>query len=167
VFNTVVRYNVKLKEAASMGSPITEFLPGSRGHRDYRSLAQELVSADLEALADVDTLVEEDIDLREEEIDRRIENVYGAVAVRGGVKFVCHAPGAHEVSVAGDFNEWSPDSGNMVPTEVDNVWEKQIEMPDGRHEYRLVIDGRWTSDPANPYVSSNPFGELNSVVGVK
>jgi hypothetical protein len=54
----------------------------------------------------------------------------------------------------------------MRPTEVDGVWEREFRLPPGRYAYRLVIDGRWVSDPANPYVENNPYGELNSVVEI-
>ncbi|MBI3611112.1 MAG: ParA family protein [Nitrospirae bacterium] len=43
-FKTTIRNNVKLREAASHGSPITEYDPGANGTLDYLSLAQEVVA---------------------------------------------------------------------------------------------------------------------------
>jgi hypothetical protein len=54
----------------------------------------------------------------------------------------------------------------MELTEDAGVWRREFHVPPGRYAYRLIIDGRWCSDPANPYVESNPYGELNSVVEV-
>ncbi|MHC4617495.1 MAG: AAA family ATPase [Planctomycetota bacterium] len=42
MFKTVVNFNTKIKEAASLGQPICEYDPASKGHRDFRSLAEEV-----------------------------------------------------------------------------------------------------------------------------
>jgi chromosome partitioning protein len=44
LFDTVIRTNVKLKEASSYGLPIVDYDPGARGCSDYMSLAREVVS---------------------------------------------------------------------------------------------------------------------------
>jgi chromosome partitioning protein len=46
MFRTVVNFNTKLKEAASLGQPICEYDPASRGHKDFQYLAQELIASD-------------------------------------------------------------------------------------------------------------------------
>ncbi|HEG44111.1 MAG TPA: ParA family protein, partial [Phycisphaerales bacterium] len=46
MFKTVVNFNTKLKEAASLGQPICEYDPGSKGHNDFKALADELASTD-------------------------------------------------------------------------------------------------------------------------
>ncbi|MHC4573835.1 MAG: AAA family ATPase [Planctomycetota bacterium] len=43
MFNTVVNFNTKIKEAASLGQPICEYNPASKGHKDFRSLAEEVM----------------------------------------------------------------------------------------------------------------------------
>jgi len=45
MFRTVVNFNTRLKEAASFGQPINEFDPVSRGQKDFRALAEEIVSS--------------------------------------------------------------------------------------------------------------------------
>jgi chromosome partitioning protein len=45
MFKTVVNFNTKIKEAASFGQPISEYDPASRGQADFRTLAEELISA--------------------------------------------------------------------------------------------------------------------------
>lgn len=169
MLETVIRYHVGLREAAAMGSPIAEFRPDSRGHEDYRALAQELLSAGLQL--EYEQMARAEVEQRrteEQAVDRKIEMVYGAIPIEGGVRFVCHSPGATKVQVAGDFNQWTTQDAKseMAPTDQPGVWVKEMRLPPGRYAYRLVIDGCWCSDPANPYVESNPYGELNSVVEI-
>ncbi|MHC5038616.1 MAG: ParA family protein [Planctomycetota bacterium] len=45
VFSTVIRRNVKLAEAPSHGKTVLEYAPKSAGARDYRKLAEEILSA--------------------------------------------------------------------------------------------------------------------------
>lgn len=46
MFKTVVNFNTKLKEAASLGQPISEYDAASKGNKDFQTLAEELVGAD-------------------------------------------------------------------------------------------------------------------------
>jgi chromosome partitioning protein len=46
MFTTIVNFNTKLKEAASLGQPVSEFDPASKGHKDFEALADELVGTD-------------------------------------------------------------------------------------------------------------------------
>jgi chromosome partitioning protein len=169
LLETVIRFNVDLREAAAMGSPIAEFKPGCRGHEDYRALAQELASMGLQL--EYDALAEAEpaeIRRQEAEVDTKVAAVYGAVPIKGGVRFICRMPEAQRVQVAGDFNQWKPLNGDadMAPASEPGVWQKDVRLSPGRYAYRLIIDGRWISDPANPYVETNPYGELNSVVEI-
>ncbi len=43
MFKTVVNFNTKIKEASSFGQPISEYDPASKGQRDFRSLAEEIL----------------------------------------------------------------------------------------------------------------------------
>jgi len=45
MFRTVVNFNTRLKEAASFGQPINEFDPVSRGQKDFRALAEEVINS--------------------------------------------------------------------------------------------------------------------------
>ena len=45
MFNAIVNFNTKLKEAASFGQPINEYDPASKGHRNFRSLAEEVLGS--------------------------------------------------------------------------------------------------------------------------
>lgn len=43
VFDTVIARNVRLSEAPSHGMPVTEYDPSSKGARNYKALARELI----------------------------------------------------------------------------------------------------------------------------
>ncbi len=45
MFKTIVSFNTKLKEAASFGQPISEYDPASKGHKDFSSLAEEIMGS--------------------------------------------------------------------------------------------------------------------------
>ena len=45
-------------------------------------------------------------------------------------------------------------------------WMKELALPPGRYEYRLVVDGEWMPDPLVQETALNHFGGLNSVLKV-
>ncbi|MGD8499231.1 MAG: AAA family ATPase [Phycisphaerales bacterium] len=45
MFETIVSFNTKIKEASSFGQPISEYDPASKGRRDFCSLAEEVVGS--------------------------------------------------------------------------------------------------------------------------
>ena len=77
--------------------------------------------------------------------------------------FRLYAPEAGCVSLAGDFNAWSPDVCPLQKT-PDGLWERVIDLPAGRHEYKFVVDGHWQDDPRCAEHTPNPFGGENCVV---
>lgn len=83
----------------------------------------------------------------------------------GAVRFEYRDPAAGMVCLAGTFNDWHPTASEMVRMD-DGRWLKELILPPGRYEYRLVVDGVWMTDPACPSSVPNPFGHENSVVEV-
>lgn len=190
--STFINFNTKLREGASFGQPITEYDPGSMGFRDFVRLARELIAAggpdmiptallrQANSLADrADKLlattrplfgkngvVRNDQPSTPEQIQQKIERIYGAQLTNEGVLFVAQAPGAQAVHLAGDFNNWSADATPMVSEKRDATFQALLPLAPGRYRYRYVVDGQWLNDPHNSYVEANPFGELNSVVEV-
>ncbi len=82
------------------------------------------------------------------------------------VRFVLYAPGAHEVAVAGTFNQWDRAAAPLVPAGSSGVWSTTLALPVGQHQYAFVVDGaRWVVDPSAPAVDDG-FGRRNSVVAV-
>jgi len=164
--DTTVRFNAKLKEAAAAGSPITEFFPGCRGHRDYQALAHELMAETFQfQIAEHEQEAREQIVQQREAVEAIREEILGPQMTPEGVVFVTQATGAERVQVAGTFNNWNPEACTMVPDQGGNgLWRLRLPLDGQRHEYRFVVDGRWTTDPGNPHTVPNDFGELNSVV---
>lgn len=58
MFNTIINFNTKLKEAASFGQPITEYDPSSKGMKDFVSLSEEIIHSVTKARDDYHVSVE-------------------------------------------------------------------------------------------------------------
>ena len=74
-------------------------------------------------------------------------------------------PTAKSVAVAGTFNDWRPGATPMIAV-GDGRWMKELVLPPGTYEYRLVVDDEWIADPHAVETVANPFGGVNSVVRV-
>lgn len=82
------------------------------------------------------------------------------------VRFVLFAPDAHQVGVAGTFNQWDPGATPLVRTGAPGVWSATLTLPAGQHQYAFVVDGaRWVADPGAPAVDDG-FGRRNSVLSL-
>jgi len=91
----------------------------------------------------------------------------GAISQPEWVRFVFTAPGAAQVSLVGDFNDWDPAATPLHATAADGVWSISVPLSAGRHEYAFVVDGAdWRPDPAAPPAARSDFGTPNSVVTV-
>ena len=150
VFDTVIRQNVRLREAAQRGKPIAEIDRRSYGFVDYMSLA-------LEILFDREEEIEISLPLEPEEP----ETLAGR---EKGVVFTFKDPAAGEVQLAGDFNNWVPDKGVNTRQTPDGTWEKIVRLGPGVYQYRYFVDGEWQPDPSNPRRVEGPAGGVNSVL---
>jgi 1,4-alpha-glucan branching enzyme len=72
---------------------------------------------------------------------------------------------AAAVCVAGTFNDWRPEATPMVAL-GEGRWKKELALPPGVYEYRIVVDGEWMADPLATETNPNPFGGTNSVLRV-
>ncbi len=150
VFDSVIRQNVRLREAAQRGKPIAELDRRSYGFVDYMSLA-------LEILFDREEEIEIPVPVEPEEPE--------ALAGRDkGVVFTFKDPGATEVQLAGDFNNWVPDKSVSTRQTPDGTWEKVVRLGPGVYQYRYFVDGEWQPDPSNPRRVEGPAGGVNSVL---
>ena len=75
-----------------------------------------------------------------------------------------HATAA-KIGIAGTFNDWHPEATLMIPV-GEGRWFKELMLPPGDYEYRMVVDGSWLSDPLAKENVPNPFGGMNSVLRV-
>ncbi len=97
-------------------------------------------------------------------LQEKLAKLYGVRPTSQGLLFVQPANGReHQMAIAGDFNGWSATATPMRRDEKLGVYQACVPVPPGRYRYRIIMDGKWTQDPYNAYVESNPFGELNSV----
>ena len=92
-----------------------------------------------------------------------IENRPVAQPLRKAVSFYCAAPHAQSVQLAGDFNQWQPQS--MQPS-VDGWWFAMIHLNPGYHQYLYLIDGKPALDPHATGVARNEQNEAVSWVTV-
>ncbi len=91
---------------------------------------------------------------------------YGVQPTEHGVRFV-QPGGAHcSIVVAGDFNHWSTAANPLRYSPQLGVHHAIVDIPPGRYQYRLVINGVWQADPYNANVQLNEYGEHNSVLVV-
>ena len=150
VFDTVIRQNVRLREAAQRGAPISKIDKRCYGFVDYMSLALEILFDREEQLEVVDeaSAVEPEI----------------AAAGEKGVVFTYRNPGASAVQLAGDFNNWVPDKNVETRRTPNGTWEKVIRLGPGVYQYRYFVDGQWVPDPSNPRRVEGPAGGVNSVL---
>jgi hypothetical protein len=80
------------------------------------------------------------------------------------VQFRLEAPGASQVSLAGDFSEWKP--AYSLHRSNTGVWTVVVPLDPGIHDYAFVVDGqRWVPDPLAPAVSDG-FGGMNSRLAI-
>jgi len=191
MFKTVVNFNTKLKEAASLGQPIGEYDSASRGCKDFEALAQEVVGIDakaerklsLDSLADQLTAISSSAEelleavkpahvqrkqpAAKEDTDEKLAEFYGVRQLIDAVMFSTLYPRAQTVQIAGDFNKWQPEKAPMQKIGDKGLWQIKLPLMPGKYRYRLVVDGQWQQDPYNEQTEMNPFGELNSVIEVK
>jgi chromosome partitioning protein len=148
-FDTVIRSNVKLREAARRGRPIREITPSANGAVDYGALALEVEAAG--------------------PAEARATGAATAPGDRREVVIQYRDPAASDVRVAGDFNGWIPDKDvrSLIAAEgATRVWTKILRLEPGTYQYRYVVDGEWREDPDNPKASQGPGGR-NSVLVVR
>jgi chromosome partitioning protein len=97
---------------------------------------------------------------------QKIEEFYGVKQVGAEVIFAAHFDRAKSVLLAGDFNNWTPQATPLANGTRPGDWRTALPLPPGRYKYRLVVDGKWITDPHNRYVEANQFGELDNVIEV-
>lgn len=79
------------------------------------------------------------------------------------VNFSLLAPGAQNVSLAGDFNDWDVNT-HLLQKVSNGTWEVNIDLNPGKYEYRFVVDGEWKNDPDCMSFTPNSFGSENCIL---
>ncbi len=146
----MIRQNVRLREAAQRGKPISRLDKRCYGFVDYMSLALEIL---FDREEQTDELAPAELtEPPAEEIGEK------------GVVFAYKNTAARDVQLAGDFNNWVPDKGVETRQGPDGTWEKVVRLGPGVYQYRYFVDGEWQPDPSNPRRVEGPAGGVNSVL---
>ncbi|MCX5716071.1 MAG: AAA family ATPase [Candidatus Omnitrophica bacterium] len=151
LFETTIRINVTLKEAASAGLPVDRYNKSSNGAQDYSALAAEVVK---------------------ESKKIQLENFYkDAIALLNQAKWFSYvfkytSQTAKDVYVVGDFNNWTVGESNRLVSKENGQWEAPFELQPGRYRYKFVVDGQWVQDPQNSQTEPNPFSGVDSILTI-
>lgn len=71
-------------------------------------------------------------------------------------------PHAKMVYLAGDFNDWSPNT--LALQKHGDKWVVPVHLSVGKHLYKFIVDGKWILDPDNKLWEQNEMGTGNSVI---
>ncbi len=92
-------------------------------------------------------------------------NRYSAKQMAKPVNFICVAPGAKQVCVVGDFNQWNSHA-NPMRRQPDGAWLAQVPMNHGHHQYYFLVDGQSVLDPRAQGKSRHPEKGPVSILAV-
>ena len=97
-------------------------------------------------------LGEQDVYLFNEGTHHRMYEHLGAHIVGAGAHFGVWAPNARRVAVIGDFNDWTPEAGDLYPSES-GIWRGHLAGAAKGHtyKYRLETAGNAVIEKADPY----------------
>ncbi len=150
MFETVIRSNVTLKEAAGYGKSILDYSKNASGFKDYMMLAEEVL---IEKRMEQNVLVADDEPVF---LESNLEN-----------RFIYYGPDAISVKIGGNFNNWNPSDEFLMERDEDGTWTKNISLKPGTYQYRFIVDGEWVEDHNNSNYIHNAFGGNNSVLEIE
>jgi chromosome partitioning protein len=154
-FKTIINTCTKLREAASHGKAIAEYNTHCAGFRDYQDLTMEILKQEAAMKKKgftIGSLLEAE-GLLKSQVEREIV-------------FKLEAPETAMVQIAGDFNEWIPESLHFTESQGRPLWHKTISLRQGSYEYKYLVDERWIPDPDNETTADDAYGGVNSVINL-
>lgn len=159
VCDTSIRQSIKVREAAILGVPMMTLRASAPVSLDYLALAEEISQ----------TFEHPTLRSAARDIPRPVPNlsVVAPVPEPETQEVILNFTNlqARRVQLAGDFNDWVPDSG--VETRLhEGITQKVLHIKPGAYEYRLIVDGVWQHDPDNPDLVPNAMGGNNSLLKV-
>jgi Glycogen recognition site of AMP-activated protein kinase len=171
---TVIRNCTALREAARQGKPIGEYDQKCSAFADYQDLAREVLNRESTWSTTHGTTIDlERLNLAELAVEAGTISASILEAASGSrqpaareVIFSLEAPAQAVVQLAGNFNNWVPESLQFTYSHGTQVWHKTISLKPGSYEYKYVVDGRWLLDPHNSRAIHDPYGGLNSILNV-
>jgi len=152
VFNSIISYDIAIKEAQEKLVSIFQYNKDCEGARDYLQLSDEIVNMEN--------------DLLPESLYRELQKIlYTSVYSREKI-FNLFAPEAKEVYVVGNFNNWQiTDEANLLRS-GSGVWERKVYLEPGHYRYKFIVDGLYFPDPENPQKEQDPYGNHDSVFDI-
>jgi 1,4-alpha-glucan branching enzyme len=90
---------------------------------------------------------------------------YSAKRTAVPVNFICRAPGARQVSLIGDFNDWQPTT-HLMRRQPDGAWMIQVHLTQGHHQYLFWVDGQTRLDPRAQGVAQAADGQRVSLLAI-
>ena len=150
LFNTVIRSNIKLREAAALGKVIFEHMPSANGAKDYAALVEEMEPR-----------------LKGKPINLKQPVPVDPAKDRSHILFKIYAPEAKFVHLAGSFNNWKLNESFLMEKDRNGLWIKKMPLSEGTYYYKFVVDGEWRHDPENKLIENDRVGGINSILSVK
>jgi hypothetical protein len=95
---------------------------------------------------------------------RALHEIVSRERGRARVRFWIDAPpDARSVALLGDFTWWDP-----VPMELrGDVWELELEVPEGTHHYGYLVDDEWHVPEGTPDVLPDEWGRTNAILVIE
>ncbi|MDR2734912.1 MAG: hypothetical protein LBC99_09805 [Spirochaetota bacterium] len=94
--------------------------------------------------------------------DPRLANIYGPQPGPNGVIFRYYMPDAYEIRVAGDWSDWETQA-ILSRGKSPGYFETVIPLfEQKKYRYKLIVDGVWQQDYANPNRERLPDGDVLS-----
>ncbi|MDX2446608.1 MAG: AAA family ATPase [Desulfobacterales bacterium] len=149
MFETIIRSNVTLKEAAGYGKSILDYSKNASGFKDYMMLAEEVL---MEKRREKNVLIEDD------------EPMFSGS--NSEKQFIYYGPEATSVKIGGNFNNWNPGDEFLMERDEYGTWKKNIFLKPGTYQYKFVVDGEWVEDQNNSNYIHNTYGGNNSVLEI-
>lgn len=146
-FGTIIHAGTRLREAASLGKPLAAYDKTCRVFHDFRNLTLEVLDAEDEMAATEMSSV----------MQRPAEKT---------VVFDLEAPAHADVRIAGDFNNWNPESLSFSDVPEEPRWRKRFSLKPGSYRYKYLLDGQWIEDPGNDKMVDDSFGGINSLINI-
>jgi len=83
-------------------------------------------------------------------------------AADGHQRVTFYVPGAHQVAIAGEWNDWTPVSLERVE---DSRWRAELALGIGTHRFSLVVDGkRWMVPPGVATLPDDMGGSVGLLI---
>ncbi|GIK16638.1 MAG: hypothetical protein BroJett003_16020 [Planctomycetota bacterium] len=137
VFETVLNFNIKLKEGAGLGQPICEFAPNSSGAKDFQSLAREILVEDAEPSPMARILLQ--ANRLAEETDRLLSTTHALLSLRPPQRLGLDLPINGRSVLRVEEDAASSDADGVIP--AFNAAPHMSPAPDAVSARRAMLNG--------------------------